>query len=178
MRVGSVADSEHFCRFLFFLLVFMVARVACGSSQARGRMRAVADSLHHSNSKHWIQPASVTYAAAGGNTRSLTHWARPGIEPAPSQKLLCIFNPLSHNGNSLKFSIYMWACVAFVMKEIPLKQRVDWWGGELVVTRVLKHRPKEAGVGAVGRKESWKRWPLRTLNILRVLDPLLYTFLC
>ena len=31
---------------------------------------------------HQIQAESVTYTIAHGNARSLTHWARPGIEPA------------------------------------------------------------------------------------------------
>ena len=31
-----------------------------------------------------IQAISVTYTTAHGNTRSLTHWARPGIEPTSS----------------------------------------------------------------------------------------------
>ena len=32
----------------------------------------------------WIQVASATYTTAHSNTRSLTHWARPGIGPATS----------------------------------------------------------------------------------------------
>ena len=31
-----------------------------------------------------IQALSATYTTAHGNTRSLTHWVRPGIEPASS----------------------------------------------------------------------------------------------
>ena len=34
------------------------------------------------------------------NTRPLTYWARPGIEPTSSQTLCWILNPLSHNGSS------------------------------------------------------------------------------
>ena len=34
--------------------------------------------------QYWIQAASATYPVACGNTRSLTHWARPGIEPTSS----------------------------------------------------------------------------------------------
>ena len=44
---------------------FRDAPMACGDSQARDRIRAVAANLHHSHSK------------AG----SLTHWAKPGIAP-------------------------------------------------------------------------------------------------
>ena len=37
-----------------------------------------------------------------GNPGSLTHWARPGMEPTSSQILLKVLNPLSHSGNSAK----------------------------------------------------------------------------
>ena len=53
--------------FIYFSL-FGATRVAYGSAQARGQIRATAAGLCHSHS----------------NTRSLTHWARPGIEPASS----------------------------------------------------------------------------------------------
>ena len=35
-----------------------------------------------------IQAESMTYTTAHGNTRSLTHWARPGIEPMSSRILV------------------------------------------------------------------------------------------
>ena len=38
--------------------------------------------LRHSNTG--IRAASATYTIAHSNTRSLTHWARPGIKPATS----------------------------------------------------------------------------------------------
>ena len=63
---------------------FRAAPTAYGSSQARGQIRAAVASLHHSHSK------------AG----SLTHWVRPGIELASSQRLCQVPNPLSHNRNS------------------------------------------------------------------------------
>ena len=49
-----------------------------------------------------IQAASATYATAWGNARSLTHWARSGIEPACSRSLCRVLNTFNHNGNSLK----------------------------------------------------------------------------
>ena len=54
--------------FFFFFLSFSRAAplVVYGDSQARGLIRAVATSLHHSHS----------------NARASIHWARPGIEPA------------------------------------------------------------------------------------------------
>ena len=50
--------------------------------QARGQIRAVAASLCCSHSSVGIWASSVTYTAAYGNTRSLTHWTRPGIKPS------------------------------------------------------------------------------------------------
>ena len=50
---------------------------ASGSSPARGRIGATAAGLHHSHS----------------NTGSLTHWVRPGIEPAPSWLLVQFISP-------------------------------------------------------------------------------------
>ena len=35
-----------------------------------------------------IQPMSATYVTAPGNTRSLIHWARPGIKPTSSEVLV------------------------------------------------------------------------------------------
>ena len=68
------------------------APVSYTSSQARGRIRAAAAILHHSHSN----PA--TYTTAHGSTGSLTHWARPGIEPAASYSSGSL--PRSHGGNS------------------------------------------------------------------------------
>ena len=45
-----------------------------------------------------IRTMSVTYTTAQGNTRSLSHWGRPGIEPETSWFLDSF--PLHHNGNS------------------------------------------------------------------------------
>ena len=47
---------------------------------AKGRTRAAIASLHQNQ----IQAKSSTYATALGNSRSLTHWVRPGIEPTSS----------------------------------------------------------------------------------------------
>ena len=47
-----------------------------------------------------IWATSVTYAPVWGNTGSLTHQARPGIEPSSSRTLSWVLNPLSHNENS------------------------------------------------------------------------------
>ena len=53
--------------------------------------------------QHWIWAASVTYTTAGGNARSLNHWARSGIVLESSQTLCPVFNLLSHNRSSIFF---------------------------------------------------------------------------
>ena len=71
---------------VFFPVFFVFSRAApeaCGSSQARGQIGAVATRI-------WA--TSATYTTAHGNTRSLTHWARPGIEPATSWFLVGVIN--------------------------------------------------------------------------------------
>ena len=68
--------------FFFFLVFSRAAPTAYGGSQARGLIRALAAGLHHSHSNAWSE-LCVTYITAHGNARSLTHRARPGIEPAP-----------------------------------------------------------------------------------------------
>ena len=39
------------------------------------------------------------------HTRSLTHWTKAGIKPASSQTCCQVLNPLSHNGNSLLYTL-------------------------------------------------------------------------
>ena len=53
--------------------------MAYGNSQARGPIRTAAAGLHHSCSN-----TRSKQTEAHGNACSLTHWARPGIEPAAS----------------------------------------------------------------------------------------------
>ena len=49
--------------------------------------------------QHQIPAMSVTYTTAHGNPESLTHWARPGIEPASSWYQLASLL-LCHNQDS------------------------------------------------------------------------------
>ena len=53
-----------------FFFLFAPAPAAYVRSQSRGQIGA----------------ASETYTTAYSNAEFLTHWARPGIEPAPSQR--------------------------------------------------------------------------------------------
>ena len=73
---------------LFVCLVFCLFRAASsthGGSQARGLSnRSYSCQLTSQPQECWIQAKSATYTTAHGNTGSLTHWARPGIEAATS----------------------------------------------------------------------------------------------
>ena len=51
-----------------YICLFRAAPASHESSQARGSIGVVVPGLHHSHS----------------NAGTLTHWVRPGIEPAPS----------------------------------------------------------------------------------------------
>ena len=62
------APSPAFFVCCSFLSFYRAAPAACGSSQTRGLIQAVA----------------ATYTTAHGNTRSLSHWISPGFVPATS----------------------------------------------------------------------------------------------
>ena len=78
--------SLVFC--LFFLgggnWLFRAAPLVYESSWARGQTGATAHWPIPQPQQRQIQVVSMTYTIAHGNTRSLTHWERPGIEPASS----------------------------------------------------------------------------------------------
>ena len=63
------------------LLFFRATPAAHGRSQARGWIRALAAGLHHSHSNAGSQ---LSLPPTADNAGSLTHWARPGIEPSSS----------------------------------------------------------------------------------------------
>ena len=50
--------------------------------------------------QHQIWAISAAHTAACSRAGSLTHWARPGFEPASSRRLCWVLHPLSRNGNS------------------------------------------------------------------------------
>ena len=72
-----------FIKHFFFFFVFSRASPAANvGSQARGRIRAVAAGLRHSSDQRRIWASSATNTTAHSNAGSLTHWERPGMEPA------------------------------------------------------------------------------------------------
>ena len=84
--------------------------VACGISQARGWIRTTASDLCHSLQPQQcgIWASSETYTTAHGNSGSLIHWARPGIEPATSWSLVAFLNHWAMKETSSTGSFYLW----------------------------------------------------------------------
>ena len=87
--------NELFIYLIFFL--FMATPAAYGSSQARTWIGAAAAGLHHSHTN----AGSEAHLWPFGNGGSLTHQARPWMEPSSSWRLRQDLNPWSHNGNSI-----------------------------------------------------------------------------
>ena len=66
-----------------------------------------------------IRAVAVTYNTAWDSTRFLTHWARPGVEPASSQRQHWALNPLRHNMNSKNVFILNDTCWT-IWHQVPL----------------------------------------------------------
>ena len=98
--------QEFFFFSFSFPSFFTAAPVAYRSSWARGWIRASAAGLCHSHSD------------AYGNAGSLTHWARPGIKPASSQRLPQVLNLLSHNTNFFRTVVLFGGFVFLLIKNI------------------------------------------------------------
>ena len=84
--------SQNFHLFVYFFF-FSTKPVSYGSSQARGQIQGYS---YRTTIQPWqcqIQAAYVTYTAAHSNTRSLSYWAGPGMEPAFSWIIVrCFFS--------------------------------------------------------------------------------------
>ena len=84
--------------YLFFIFIFALfclfraAPMACVSSQARSLIWAIAAGLRPWPQQCQIWAMSVIYTTAHGNVGSLTHWARPGLEPTTSWFLVRFFS--------------------------------------------------------------------------------------
>ena len=72
--------------FLCVCFFFRAMHIAYGSSQARGRIRAIAASLYHSHNKAGSE-------LHHGNARSLAHGVRPGIKLTSSWILVWLNTP-------------------------------------------------------------------------------------
>ena len=108
-RTGDFQDTQENFSFFFLFCLFAFSRaapVAYGGCQARGLIRAIATALRQSHSNAG-SATSVTYTTAHSNAASLTHWERPGIEPATSRFLVGFVNHWATTGTPGKFCLSM-----------------------------------------------------------------------
>ena len=90
IQLSDPCSFPSFWRTLIFILFFFfrATLVAYRGSQVRGQIWAVAAGLchRHSNvgSELHLRPTLQTYTTVHSKAWSLTHWVRPGIEPALS----------------------------------------------------------------------------------------------
>ena len=95
--------------FFFFLFSFLrLAPAAFGSTQARGWIKATSTGLYHSQSNVWSEPFLQLHHNSG-NTRSLTHWVRPGIEPTYSWILVMFVNQWAMKGTLIFELIFVYS---------------------------------------------------------------------
>ena len=77
---------------VFLPFLFRATSMAYGGSQARGPIESCSRWPIPEPQQFEIWAASATYTTLHGNTRSLTHWARPGIKPETSWFLVGFVN--------------------------------------------------------------------------------------
>ena len=70
--------------FFFFFLIFLGPHQWHMEVPRQGPNQSCSCRPMPQPQQHGIQATSATYTTAHGNAGSLTHWARPGIEPATS----------------------------------------------------------------------------------------------
>ena len=123
-----------FCFVLFCFLSFRAAPVAYGGSQARGKKKKNQSCICQPTpqpQQHQVQAASSTYTTAHGNAGSLTHWARPGIEPVSSWMLVRFANLWARTGTPKLCTLN--ECSSFYGNYISIKMSkleglwATWW---------------------------------------------------
>ena len=98
--------------FSFFFFLFRPTLAAYGGSQARGWITAVAAGWPMPQPQQCqIQAESATYSTAHGNARSLTHWARPRIEPASSWITVRFVNHWATRNSGCMIKLYENSCI-------------------------------------------------------------------
>ena len=114
------------CNFIYFLWPHLWQME---SSQARGQNGAEAEACATVQDLNHICDIYHSF----GSTRSLTHWARPGIKPTSSPGLCQALNPLSHKRNTknCNFKIFSF-CLKF--RNLSVTKHCDFclWNISLV----------------------------------------------
>ena len=124
-KFSTTADTISMPYFIYFLFLLGPHLWHMeGSSQARGRIRATSCWPAPQPQQHQMGATSATYTVAQGNTRSLTHKARPGIECGSSWLLLRFVSsepqqefpkPYFKNSFPTFHSFQSWECLNFFL---------------------------------------------------------------
>ena len=120
--------------FFFFFCLFRAAPTAYGISQARGQIGTAVPQPQQ------CQIWAMTYTAACGNARSLTHWARPGMEPKSSWKLVGFLTCWVTTGTPM--CIFLNEFCPDICPRVGLLDHVvvlysDFWGSSILFSTVV-----------------------------------------
>ena len=117
-------------RFLFIFCLFVVVAISCKDHcfknkrkeihrgiwrfPGQGSNRSCSHRPTPQPQQRGIQAASATYTTAHGNARSLTHGARPGIEPATSRFVVGFINHYATTGTPVEhfFKCLLAICIS------------------------------------------------------------------
>ena len=100
---------------------------AYGSSQARGSNWSCSCRPIPQPQQRRIQAMCVTCTTAHSNAGSLTHWARPGIEPTPSWILVGFINHWSMTGTPLTVYLKYQYTITKEMVSLQCKDNNNSW---------------------------------------------------
>ena len=103
----EISVSLPFFFFFFFFCLFRAASAAYEGWKFPGEGSNQNCNFRPQPQPRQIWAASTTSTTAHSNSRSLTHWERPGIEPSSSW-ILVGFSTLWATRNSLLFSKMLW----------------------------------------------------------------------
>ena len=84
----AVSSLPTFIRCIYLFWSFGAAPMAHEGSQARGRTKSCGCQPTPQPQQRQIWNVSATHTTAHGNAGSLTDWARPGIEPVTSRRVV------------------------------------------------------------------------------------------
>ena len=97
---GTAWDAHFFSFLFFFFLSFYSHTFSIWKFPGQGSNHSCSCWPTPQPQQCRIQAVSATYTTAHGNTRSLTHWTRPGMELHPHRDKHQVLNLESHNRNS------------------------------------------------------------------------------
>ena len=116
---GSPKWTFFFFFGLFFGL-FLGPHPRPMDSQARGSNRSCSCRPTPESQQHGLPAASATYTTAHGNSGSLTHWVRPGVESASSWMLVGFVNHWTTMGTPNIFFLIHKNLLIIFSSDLPL----------------------------------------------------------